>query len=207
MSVFATSPRLLKGALVTVPMPIGSAQVIAFQYNPDTLNRTLQTQGGGDGGERSEALRLKGAPAETLRLEVELDATDALERGDATAGSLGIHPQLAALELLIYPPSALVIANTALLASGTIEIVAPEAPMTLLVWGPMRVLPVRLTEFTIAEEMYDPNLNPIRAKVALGLRVLSYNDLGLTHPGYHLFLAHQATKESLASLAGRMGGT
>jgi hypothetical protein len=136
-----------------------------------------------------------------ITVDVEIDATDLLVMADALAVSMGIYPQLSALEMLIYPKSALVIANTVLLALGTIEIIPPEAPMTLFIWGPKRVLPVRLTQFSIAEEAYDVNLNPIRAKVTLGLQVLSYNDLPLSHPGYALFLAHQVVKETMATIS------
>ncbi|MGQ9613922.1 hypothetical protein [Chloroflexus sp.] len=195
MTTFPRSPRLLKGALVSFDLPHPQPAVIIFQYNPDTLSRTLEAQTGSEG---SDALRIKGAPVETIKLDVELDATDQLEQGGA---ALGLHPQLAALEVLIYPKSSLVVANTALLNAGTIEILPPQAPFTLFIWGPKRVLPVRLTEFSISEEAYDPQLNPIRAKVSLGLRVLSYNDLPLTNPGYHLFLAHQIVKETMAATA------
>ncbi len=198
MTTFPRSPRLLKGAIVGVDPLNPVASVIVFQYNPDTLTRTLQAQTAGDGGDRSEALRLKGAPIETIKLEVEIDATDQLERGETTAVTHGIHPQLAALEMLIYPKSALVIANTVLLALGTIEVVPPIAPFTLFIWGPKRILPVRLTEFSITEEAHDVSLNPIRARASLGLRVLSYNDLPLLHPGYGLFVAHQVAKEAMA---------
>ncbi|HMO60024.1 MAG TPA: hypothetical protein PKA05_22525 [Roseiflexaceae bacterium] len=199
MSTFPLSPRLLKGALVTFNLPNPQPSVISFQYNPETLSRTLEAQtSGGEGGDRAEALRIKGAPVEKIALEIELDATDQLERGEAPTG---VHPQLAALELLIYPSSSLVIANTALLALGTIEIIPPQAPFTLFIWGPKRVLPVRVSEFSITEEAYDPQLNPIRATVSLGLRVLSYNDLPITNPGYHLFLAHQIVKETMAASA------
>ncbi|MGQ9742124.1 hypothetical protein [Chloroflexus sp.] len=195
MTTFPRSPRLLKGALVSFDLPNPQPAVIIFQYNPDTLSRTLEAQTGSEG---SDALRIKGAPVETIKLDVELDATDQLEQGGA---ALGLHPQLAALEVLIYPKSSLVVANTALLNAGTIEILPPQAPFTLFIWGPKRVLPVRLTEFSISEEAYDPQLNPIRAKVSLGLRVLSYNDLPLTNSGYHLFLAHQIVKETMAATA------
>ncbi|WP_322819879.1 hypothetical protein [Chloroflexus sp.] len=195
MTTFPRSPRLLKGALVSFDLPNPQPAVIIFQYNPDTLSRTLEAQTGSEG---SDALRIKGAPVETIKLDVELDATDQLEQGGA---AVGLHPQLAALEVLIYPKSSLVIANTALLNAGTIEILPPQAPFTLFIWGPKRVLPVRLTEFSISEEAHDPQLNPIRAKVSLGLRVLSYNDLPLTNPGYHLFLAHQIVKETMAATA------
>ncbi len=143
-------------------------------------------------------MRLKGAPVETIKLDVEIDATDQLERGDATAASMGIAPQLSALEMLLYPKSAQVILNTALLLAGTIEVIPPMAVFTLFIWGPKRIVPVRLTEFSITEEAHDPSLNPIRAKVSLGLRVLSYNDLPPTHPGFGLFLAHQVVKEAMA---------
>jgi Contractile injection system tube protein len=195
------TPRLLKGALISLNLPDPTPSVIPFQYNPETLTRSLEAQtAGGEGADRSEALRLKGAPVETIKLDVELDATDQLELGDPTATSSGIYPQLSALEMLIYPASAVVIANTILLALGTIEVLPPSGPFTLFVWGPKRVLPVRVQEFSITEEAYDTNLNPIRAKVSLGLRVLSYNDLPVTNPGYHLFLAHQVVKETLAKI-------
>jgi hypothetical protein len=199
MTSFPGSPRLMKGALVGLDIFNPLASVIVFQYNPDTMTRRLQAQtlGGGEG-DRTEAFRLKGAPIETISLDIEIDATDQLEKGDGLASSVGIYPQLSSLEMLIYPKSALVITNTALLLAGTIEVIPPVAPFTLFVWGPQRVLPVRISEFSITEEAYDPNLNPIRAKVSLGLRVLSYNDFSVTHPGYYVFLAHQVVKETMA---------
>lgn len=193
---------MLKGALVGVDVFNAIAGSIIFQYNPDTLSRTLQVQGSGESGARSEALRLRGAPVETIKLDVELDATDQLESNDPVATAVGIHPQLAALEMLLYPKSALVIANSVLMAAGSLEIVPPVSPLTLFIWGPNRVLPVRVSDFTVTEEAYDNNLNPLRARVALSLRVLSYNDLSLTHPGYALFLTHQVVKETLATVGG-----
>ena len=118
---------------------------------------------------------------------------------------MGIYPQLSALEMLVYPKSSLVIANSVLLALGTIEIIPPSAPLTIFVWGAKRAVPVKITEFSITEEAHDAALNPIRAKVSLGLRVLSYADLPLTNPGYGLFLAHQVIKEAMA-VVGSAGG-
>ena len=206
MTTFPGAPRLMKGAIVGIDPFNPLASVIIFQYNPHTLTRTLQAQTtGGQGGERSEALRLRGAPTEDIQVAVEIDATDQLERSDPLAATLGIYPQLSALEMLIYPKSRLVLANTALLALGTIEVIPPQAPFTLFIWGPKRVVPVRLTQFQIVEEAYDTGLNPIRARVTLGLRVLSYNDLPLTHPGYSVFLAHQIVKEAMATIGSIAG--
>jgi len=194
-----------KGALVGLDPLNPLASIIVFQYNPDSVTRTLAPQtSGGQGGANApgEAQRLAGPPQETIKLDVYIDATDQLEKAEAPATTLGIYPQLSALEMLLYPKSALVIANEVLLRAGVIEIIAPEAPLTILVWGPKRVVPVRLTEFSITEEMFDPNLNPIRAKVGLGLRVLNYRDLGLLSPGGGLFMAHQMMKEGMATLNG-----
>lgn len=198
MTEFSRSPNLVKGALVGFDPLNPLASVIVFQYNPQTLTRTLSVPASGGDGGTAEVTRLKGAPAETITLEAELDATDHLEKADPVAVGMGIYPQLSALEMLLYPKSAQVIANTALMAAGTLEIIPPEGPFTLFIWGIKRVLPVRLTQFTITEEAHDANLNPIRAKVSLGLRVLSYNDFSITHPGYHTFLAHQVVKETMA---------
>ena len=195
------SARTMRGAIVGLDIFNPLASVIVFQYNPDTLERTIAPQGsdGGEGADRSEVLRLKGPPQETIKVEIELDATDQLEKDERSARDNGIYPQLSALEMLVYPKSALTIANTILLAVGTIEIIPPSAPMTIFVWGPKRAVPVKVQEFTITEEAYDAALNPIRAKVSLGLRVLSTSDLPITNPGYGLFLAHQIAKEALAT--------
>jgi hypothetical protein len=204
MSTFPNTPRVLKGALIGIDPLVPIPSVIVFQYNPDTLTRSLKPRGPGGEGARSEAQRLTGAPEETIKVDVEIDATDQLEKAEGVATSLGIYPQLSALETLVYPKSALVIANTVLLAVGTIEIVPPTAPLVLFIWGVKRILPVRVGEFSITEEAHDQALNPIRAKVSLGLRVLSYNDLSITDPAYYMFLAHQVIKETMG-IVGSVG--
>ena len=200
MTSFPGSPRLQKGAIIGLDPFNPLASVIVFQYNPDTMTRTITAQTTGGNADRGEALRLKGPPQETIKLDVEIDATEQLERGDGIAGSMGVYPALASLEMLLYPKSALVIANEVLLNIGVIEVIPPEAPLTLFVWGVNRILPVRLTELSITEEAYDPNLNPIRAKVSLSLRVLNYHDLGLLSVGGTLFMAHQIAKEVMATI-------
>jgi hypothetical protein len=200
MSSFPGSPRLIKGAIVGIDPFNPVASVVVFQYNPDTMTRTITPQAVGGNADKGEALRLKGPPQETIKLDVEIDATDQLEQAKAPATTMGVYPTLASLEMLLYPKSALVIANEVLLNFGVIEVIPPEAPLTLLVWGIKRVLPVRLTDLSITEEAFDPNLNPIRAKVTLSLRVLSYQDLGLLSAGGALFMAHQVAKEVMATI-------
>jgi hypothetical protein len=202
MSDFPRSPRLQKGAIVGFDIANPLASVIIFQYNPDTLTRTLTPQMANANADRTEALRLKGPPEESIRLEVEISATDQLEKGDPLATTLGIHPTLASLEMLLYPKSLTVIGNEVLAKLGVIEVVPMEAPLTFFIWGVKRILPVRLTECTITEEAFDPDLNPIRAKVGLGLRVLTYNDLGLASVGGAVFMAHQVIKEVMATVGG-----
>jgi hypothetical protein len=201
MSSFPGSPRLLKGAIIGLDPVNPLASVVVFQYNPDTMTRRLEARstGGGEGSDRSEAFRLTGPPKETITLNVEVDAADQLEQVNPVAVASGVHPTLAALEMLLYPKSLTVIANAALAQIGNLEIIPPEAPLTLFVWGPARVLPVRVTSFSITEQAFDTALNPILAKVDLSLQVLSYVDLKITNPGYTLFLAHQITKEILAT--------
>ncbi len=194
------SPRLLKGALIAVDPLSPVPNAVVFQYNPDTLTRRLEARAVSQEGDRGEALRLTGAPKETITLTIEIDAADQLEQGDPVTVANGLHPTLAALETMLYPSSASVIVNDVLSLVGTIEVIPLDGPMTLFVWGPTRVLPVRLTSFSITEEAYDPQLNPIRAKVELSLTVLSYQDLSPLSPGYALFLTHHIAKEALAKL-------
>jgi hypothetical protein len=202
MTTFPNSPRLVRGGIVLVDPNTGQVKrVIAMQYNPDTLTRTLQPQAvGADGHDRSQALRLKGPPTETIKLDAEIDATDQLEFPDQNPGTvkLGVAPQLAALETLLYPSSGQLIANDALQALGTLEISPLEEPLTLFVWGGQRVVPVRITDFSITEEAFDPALNPTRAKVSMSMRVLSVDDLGFDRKGGALYLIYHQTKERLA---------
>jgi hypothetical protein len=204
MSSFPGSPRLLKGGIVLLD-PDSSAvlRIIALQYNPDTLTRTLQVQAFASGTQdRSEALRIKAPPTETIKLDAEIDATDQLEFPDQNpnAARLGIHPQLAALETIVYPTSSQLQSNNTLAQSGTLEIAPMEAPLSLFIWSQSRIVPMRLTDFSITEEAFDPNLNPIRAKVSLGMRVLNVNDLGFSDKGGSLYMAYQQRKEQLAAL-------
>ena len=92
------------------------------------------------------------------------------------------------------------IANSVLLATGTIEVIPPAGPLTLFVWGPQRVLPVQIKDLSIEEQIHDSHLNPIQAKATVSMQVLNYNDLSLTHPGYWIFLAHQLAKEVFATM-------
>jgi hypothetical protein len=202
MTSDARGPFPLRGALVRVPASGGSPQTIAFQYNPATLRRTLQPEMvGGEEQDRSQAVRFVGAPVQTIAMDVEIDATDRLNKDDSTAVRLGINPELAALELLVYPSSRDVNRTASLLASGTIEVAPLTADRTLLVWSQRRVLPVRLSRYSITEEAFDARLNPIRATVSLEMRVLNYTDLASTNPDYHLFMAYQQAMETIAGEA------
>jgi Contractile injection system tube protein len=203
----SSSPKLVKGGLVLLDAASGAVlRTIALQYNPDSLQRSYQVQGaGGDGGgERAQAFRLKGPAIETIKVEAEIDATDALEQPEqhAAAVKFGIAPQLAALEGLVNPSVAQLQQHNQLSLAGTLEILAPEAPLVLFVWSAQRVVPVRVSELSITEDAFDPLLNPIRAKVSLGLRVLSTDDLGFAHRGGGAFLNHLRTREALAAAAG-----
>lgn len=200
------SPRLVKGGIVTMDPDTTAVQsVIALQYNPDSLSRTLQIQAvpGGQDGVRVDALRLRGPAIETIKIDAELDATDQLEFPTQfpLAVQYGLQPQLAQLEMLVNPTVETLNADNSMANAGTLEIIPLEQPLTLFVWSKSRVVPVRLTDFSITEEAFDTSLNPIRAKVSLGMRVLNIDDLGFEHPGGHIFMTYLSNKEQLASMA------
>ena len=203
MSVFPGSPRLLKGGIVVYDPAVSAVKsILVLQYNPDSLTRTLQIQGAGsEPGDRLEALRLKGPPIETIKLEAEVDVTDQLESPEQNPVIVanGLHPQLAALEMLIYPTVQQLTDINSLAGQGILEVVPMQAAFTLFVWSAQRIVPVRITEFSVTEEAFDPSLNPIRARISLGMRVLSVMDLGFsTSSGGSMYLSYQTSKETLA---------
>jgi hypothetical protein len=204
MTTFPNSPRVLKGGIVLIDPDTSAVQrIIVLQYNPDTLSRTLQVQAVGESTDRTHPTRLKAPPVETIKVEAEIDAADRLELPDQfpITASLGVHPELAVLESLISPTVNQLVSANGLASSGTLEIAPMEAPLTVFVWSASRIVPVRLTELSVTEEAFDPKLNPLRAKVSLGMRVLTVNDVGFEHRAGSLYLAHQRRKERLAAQA------
>src|SRR5690242_5717115 len=188
MSESPITPKLLKGAIIGLDLFNPLASLVIFQYNPENIRRTLTPNTAGGQASSSatapaDALRLTGPPTETISADVEIDATDHLETGSFPETVLGVHPVLASLEMLVYPKTAEVIANEVLASAGIIEVVPPEAPLTLFVWGLPRIVPVRMESFTITEGECDTALNPIRAKVSLQMRVPNSRDLGVTRAG------------------------
>jgi hypothetical protein len=198
---------MLKGGIVLVdPTSAAVLRVIPLQYNPETISRSLQAQGvGADSGPHVDQLRLKGPAIETIKLDAEIDAADMLAdpQSNPTVTQSGIGPLLATLELIIYPSTAQLQTANANAQSGTLEIIPMDAPLALFVWSKYRVVPVRFTEFSVTEELFDSNLNPIRAKLSLGMRVLTIDDLTFSSTGGSIYMAYQQQKERLAqSVAG-----
>jgi hypothetical protein len=195
------SPRVISGGIVVVPAS-GPMRTFALQYNPDSITRTLQPLATGAAGQdRSEALRLKGPATETFNVDAEFDLTDAMDkaRSEPAAVRDGLNPQLAFLVGLVNPTSAALQANDALARAGRLEIIPVQAPLTLFVWSAHRIVPVRITQLTVAEEAFDTSLNPIRAKVTIAMRVLNVNDLPFDHPGSTIFLNYLRATERLAA--------
>jgi hypothetical protein len=198
-SDFPRSPKILKGALVAYQLPDLLPTVIIFQYNPEHLTRSLQARTATGGG-RGDAQRTDGPPEETITLSVEIDAADQLERQDGITTAVGLHPVIAALELLMYPSFPVVVANQILATVGSAVILSEPAPMALFIWGPARVLPVRVASVSITEQAFDPLLNPILAKADLSLKVLTYRDLDMTNPGYWVYMASFTQKEVMSAM-------
>lgn len=177
-------------------------RTVVFQYNPDALTRTLAPRGAKiDAGDRLEGLRLIGPPVETIRLDIELDATDRLEKPDRNSETVqnGIAPELAELETTIAPATSDIEAANRMAQTGTLEILPLPSPLVLLVLGTNRTIPVRITDFSVTEEAFDTQLNPIRAKVTIGMRALSIDDLAFGTKGAELFMTAAKRREKLAT--------
>jgi hypothetical protein len=206
---FPGAPRVEHGSLLVYRNEDASAtpEEIPFQYNPDELRRSLsartapRTGGGHDsGGAREDSLRVPGPPVETITLTIELNAVDLID--DQRKGSLvasdGLNGALATLELMLYPSSHLLKNDQQLASKGAVQIRPAEVPITVLVFGSSRVVPVLISGFSITETQFDTRLRPILAKADLTLRVLSYMDLRPNTIGRKTYIAYQQEKERLA---------
>ncbi len=211
-SDFPRTPRFLKGALVAYeskflgPIP----NVIVFQYNPESLSRSISQRVAApvsqesqqSGVARQDAQRVPGPPEETITLTIQLDAADQLAEPASHVHTVefGLHPTLAALELLLYPKTDQILISESLSKAGEIQTNPPDLPIVLFVWGKSRVVPVRLTSFSVSEKAFDQGLNPIQAEVNLGMKVLTYMDLAEGTLGRNAYMVYQTQKEVLARL-------
>lgn len=197
-SGYSRTPLLLKGALVelTSPFFVPIPNVVVFQYNPETLSRSLtpwpgpakESQAPSANAGRNEPF----SPAESISLTLVLDAADALETPDKhpVAAIAGVADRLAALEKLAYPveeskKKGLQVdvsvsvggASASASAGAAVSVTTLKTPVTLFVWGPGRIVPVKVTTFNVTEKLFNPLLYPVRAEVSLGLRVLTAHEL------------------------------
>jgi len=203
-------PNLQKGALAVYPTHTPGSQptsVIIFQFNPESMRRSLAHRAppapssGNTGAAKEDVLRVAGPPVETITLSVDMHAADQLAEPDenAAVAEHGLHPALATLELLMYPPTLTASSIEQQAEAGQVQINPADLPLVLLVWGKSRVVPVKLTSFSIAEEAFDTRLNPIAAKVELGMQVLTYMEFTDSSIGRDAFIAYQKGKETLAT--------
>jgi hypothetical protein len=206
-SSFSNSPRFLKGALVVYEsqQPGPPPRVIVFQYNPETMKRSLEkraveAKGGSSQPSKEDLLRAAGPPAESITLQISLDAADQLAAPEQHQNAVdsGLYPVLSVMEMLLYPSTAKVQQIDAAAGQGEVQVSPADLPLVLLVWGKSRVVPVMLTSFAVNEEIFDVNLNPIRAKVDLSMKVLTYLELKKDTVGYDAYLSYQRRKEQHA---------
>jgi hypothetical protein len=199
---FTNRPRLTKGALVDSNVLAVPPLVVPFQFNPEQMTRRrgarIQQPPSRRGREEfqpddeslGEAQTILAGP-ETISMDVRLDATDALEAGDPIAAEFGVLPALSALELMITPRAETFLGGLLGLSADLGFGDRASTPVLIFVWG-KRVNAVRLTELTIAEVEYRPNLAPSRVTASLGLQVLPGPNV------FHRFV--QAERELLAAL-------
>lgn len=150
-------PKVRNGTIAAYAFPSLLPQVLIFQYNPEGVGRQLSSRGSEGGGGRGDAQRVNGPPAETISLSVKIDATDQLQlpNQNAIATENVLHPVIAAMEGLMAPAYAAVIANQAMALAGSAFILGEQAPLAFLIWGERRVEPVQLVAVNFREEAFD----------------------------------------------------
>jgi hypothetical protein len=190
----------LKGSLVKISAT-GQQTEIPFQYNPASVRRTLQQRTvGGEPGGHSEVMRFTLAPSETFTLQIEIDGLAPADSApNQRLAAQGIFPNLYALETLMYPDLDAITTGSQALAAGALEVAPTVAPLLLLVLGPMRVVPVAIEGYQVAEQLFGPNLCPLRATVDLTLRVVSYSDVVASNAAYSRFVTYQTSKQTMST--------
>lgn len=198
--------KFIRGALVEfmptflIPMP----NIIIFQFNPETMTHSwTQPQAASSGtssrgGGNANPLAVSGLPGESFSFTLVMDTVDMIADGSPIAEGIakvsGVYTRLAALEMLQYPTGAFgggllgsvsasvsiggaSIGGSASASAAQRPVPSMQVPTVLFVWGPGRIVPVRVTNLSITEKLYDSLLNPIHAEATIGLRVLTPDEL------------------------------
>lgn len=200
--------KLVKAGILLLDTVNASVlKIIPLQYNPETLSRSLQMRGGGsEGGSQGDARRLSAAPVESYTVEAVWDATDKVTTQISGNSEIEhVLGDLSVLETILYPESKAMQDNQELAGLGSWNIIPVQKPLTVFSWGNNRVMPVRITSFSVTEEAFDTSLNPTRARISLGMQVLTIEELGYNSVGGTLYMAYQKQKEGLAG-AWKSGG-
>jgi len=182
---------LLRGALIEYgtdligPIP----NIVIFQYNPESLSRTLQIPPRPTGPSQRETAQAGERTFEKITFKAHFSAANLLDEGKVLGELFGIGPQLAALEKMVLPSSKLAgLIGAAIDAIGDAlgggagqdppaqPIPREKYPRILFIWGLTRVLPVTIDSMSISELEYDSILNPLRAEVDITLSVISVDD-------------------------------
>ena len=183
------STSYLRGAFIAYE-PDGYPErkrVIPFRFNPESVGRQLAVEQG-QSGQGTDAAGASGAGSskeqgapdsssgslkQTLTVQVRFDFADRHEASSDLDERLGVAPEIAVVEDLLYPAEA----ESEQPNQGG-EPVQPRArrPIVLFVWGRKRVFPVRITQMTINETMYNADLNPVRAEIDISMEVLGERD-------------------------------
>ena len=184
-------PKTAKGGFVHFDANAQLGPAVAFQFNPETLERTIIP------------VDPSGQRREMMRFAIEFDATDALEREDATAGAFGIHPALAALEALTQTTKDTGGSMPNPAAGGP----GGAKPFTLFVWGSQRVFPIKFVQLEVRETMFDGKLNPLRATVTVSLEILSDVEVNANPTARAFMDSYLGQKKWLAGQPGASGPT
>lgn len=172
---------LMRGALIEYgsdfmgPIP----NVVIFQFNPETLTRTVQIPPRPASGTARETTQAGEPSVEKITLKASFSAADEFGENKVLARLFGVGTRLAALEKMVYPANELLAAIGAALKTGSDPresvprqpIPRQKMPRILFIWGPYKVLPVVLESMSITEQQYDFLLNPIQAEVSITMAV------------------------------------
>ncbi len=173
--------------------------VVVFQFNPESISRTPAHPPLESATPTLENPRITPSePAESMRFDLQIDATDQLAAGSPLAAAHGILPILSALELLMIPTER---PNLQAMSGDNAYTSPPRSvPLVLFFWGTYRILPVRITNLGIDETRFDTRLNPVRAKVSVSLDVLTPNRLGDNVFGKGVYDYTRGVKQVMAAL-------
>jgi len=196
------SRKIIKGAFIAFDPSGEKARVIAFQLNPETIQRRLRPTVSKTETSRSPVARER----ISFTLQTDANLIEDFPAHDGNNNFHGVMPFISAIELLAKSPHASEEpAGVLTLLNWIARFLGPGRsnrrrlpPPVGLQLGIQRIIPIKIVSIVVNERAFDSNLQPISASLEIAMDLLTEEESRQYPKIYEMYDHYQSFKLEMA---------